>query len=367
MTFSILESFIIYLFLFVFSAGSLRISASSVGVIRYLFLLVSVGLPALLASIRSVNIGTDYIWYVDHFIEMATKIEGIHEIQNTRSPFEFGYSLLIFLITRFETNVPLVSFYVYFLLAVLVLHGLSKLVTSNFLYLAYFFYLASYWLFGFNILRQCIAMALTLIAVGWLFESKPVRFLAVTVIASLFQRVSIVMTSIFVLRHFAARRGSSAKGSVFAYILIVAGIVLLLEYHPSLLEIKQAFITTSHEESWGFIFFKNLLRILLVFPIVFIASAVKIPSMRLKLNLHLVYFSLLIHFATGFGSGFSRVALLYEWAVIPLSISVYEIVLNRYGRNGGRLFIVYLILYFVGYKFYYINAGGGDVFPYSIG
>src|SRR5690606_27550839 len=127
---------------------------------RYLYFIVAISLPSILAGIRGLNVGTDYIEYIRHIKEVIAIIDSDLKFSDLDSNFEIGFNILLYIITRITDDLPLIVYLIYLFSAFFILKGSSNLIKPELVNWGYMIYLSIFWLFGFNGMRQGIATAI---------------------------------------------------------------------------------------------------------------------------------------------------------------------------------------------------------------
>lgn len=220
---SITTSAIIYFITIIISSSLFALyNKTRKKVISYMFLVIAIGIPVLLAGLRF-ETGTDYFAYIRGFekIRMHTSVrwEGI----------EYGYVLLNLFLARlgfppqsimFATSIVIMSFTTKALLK----RKEVGLVTFGFLTFMLLFYQSS-----FNVIRLMIAVSIFLYNITNIEEKNLIKYLAFTIIADSFH-ISVLITFplYWVYNIFMVQK------SVIKKILIYVGVALLMVFFDTI-------------------------------------------------------------------------------------------------------------------------------------
>lgn len=138
------------------------------------------------------NIGVDYNSYSKHFFEISKlKFGEVFQYQ-----FEYGFSILNKIVAYFTGNFQILVIICSFITIGFVSFSIYKNSThkfySFFLYITLSFYYSS-----FNLIRQGIAIAISLLGLKYLIERKFLKYLFIILIASSFHYSVLIMIPIY--------------------------------------------------------------------------------------------------------------------------------------------------------------------------
>jgi hypothetical protein len=144
-------------------------------------------LLSILGGVRSNLVGTDSIVYADPFIS---------NIRFTFADFnpdiEFGYQILSFLILSFTKNYAFLFLITAFFIVFSYLCILRK-VSKDYLFSVFLYITLGVYTFFFNGLRQGLAMAIFAMATPALINRKPIKYILIVLLASLFHVSALIM------------------------------------------------------------------------------------------------------------------------------------------------------------------------------
>jgi hypothetical protein len=363
MTFSTLESYSIYMTAFIMSAICAALYSILVThKVRYVFFILAATIPAVLACIRGVDVGTDYVHYVAHFHEVGSKAENLFDVDwrsGLSSRFEFGYYLLVYVLSRLTDNILLISFGVYFLSAVAILTGVTLLFRGKYVFAAYLFYLCAYWLLGFNVLRQAMAMSLVFLSISFVINRRLLAFLVVVALAVSIHRTALLVLPIYFLY-------SDKKGRVYLYdfALVIGGAFGLFFFETIASRLAASIYLTNRGDEVGVSFVIALQAIIMILPSLLLClKYAKLPLMRFYCKILLIIIAM--NFISPMAIVLSRLVFYFEIFMVPISLAVFS-VMAAHKNSVRHLYFAYLVLYFVVYKFIYVYSGSGGVLPYAI-
>lgn len=362
MEFSIIVSYIIYSITFITAAFFASLYAKSKKVSKYLFFFLAISIPALLASIRGIGVGVDYIEYVRHINEIIN-IDSISSFSVLDSNMEFGFNFIIYLFSRFTDYFPVIVFFIYAFMSFFVVKACKNLFENEFVFWGYLFYLATFWLFGFNGLRQAIAIAIVFYSFTYIKERNIYLFILTIILAMFFHKTAIVVAPLY----FMINLKNKNKGTI-VFIITILGVVLgayFLEQTSSILG-YEGYLTSKYvQDSRGTAILKIFQSLILLFPFLIWQKKLtrinpfnKLYFRTLYLNITTLILAVQITQAT-------RLMFYFEIATIITAVEIIKYY-TKHRNKTYTLFLIYGFLYFIVYKFIYIYATSGGVIPYSL-
>lgn len=142
---------------------------------------------SLFSGVRSYQVGTDSVNYTRAFREqMSTYSFRFNE------NVEYGYQLLQYTLLNFTYN----YFWLFFLSAFFIVFSFLTIIkrySINYWLSVYLYLTLGSYAFFFNILRQGIAVSITLFAIPYLLEKKLVKFICIILVASQFHISSLAL------------------------------------------------------------------------------------------------------------------------------------------------------------------------------
>ncbi|EHU1307238.1 EpsG family protein [Acinetobacter baumannii] len=152
-----------------------------------------------LGGVRSNLVGTDSIVYTDPFVSNI-----VFNFSDFNSDIEFGYQALSFFILSFTKNYAFLFLVTSFFVVFCYLYILKK-ISKNYFYSVFLYITLGVYTFFFNGLRQGLAMAIFAIATPALINRKPVKYILITLIASLFHISALLMIPFYFIVGFKIR------------------------------------------------------------------------------------------------------------------------------------------------------------------
>jgi len=332
--------------------------------LRYFFFLFAISIPAFIASLRNLHVGTDYEWYIYHISQFSKNINSISDFALLDSSFEIGFNILIYFITRLTNYYPIVVFFIYLLIAFFILMGLTKIIDKKYIGLGYFFYLSTFWLFSYNGLRQSIAAAILFFSLAYIREKRIWPFSLTVLFAMSFHKTAILFLPMYFL--FNMKKVKIEKIYLIISIISILFIAFFLKQSSSFLgmdgylQSKYAQISSS---SQLMAFIKIIQSVILLLPFfLWQKKLVKIDHTN-RLYYNMLYLYIFIQVLSIQLSIASRLGFYFEIVTIPLAIQIIQ----QSKKNKTLLnfiYILYIYLYFIAYKYIYIYMGSGNVIPY---
>lgn len=184
---------------------------------KLLYIIVSMGLLAILSMFRSVNVGNDTDVYARLFYNIASSPDLLPFLAR----YEMGYVYL----NKFLANVSdhhqivfiVTSVYIYFVF------GRFIYKHSNMIWLSVFlFFMLGYFDLSMNRLREMLAIATILLSYDFIVAKKPVKFFLTVVAATMFHTAAIAFFAAYPL----SKLHLSKKLVTIIFSLAVIGFVL---------------------------------------------------------------------------------------------------------------------------------------------
>jgi len=171
--------------------------------ISYIFTIIALLIPCLVAALRATTIGTDTDVYVIRLFNTALKDEigflhfYTHPYSNVKEPL---YLFITYFASRLSNDVGLLFFFNEALVIVpIYIALLKKSKNTNQLLLGMLIFYLFFFNMSLNIARQSIALAFCVLAFTYLDEKKTSRFLIFSIISFLFHRTAAIIVVPFII------------------------------------------------------------------------------------------------------------------------------------------------------------------------
>jgi hypothetical protein len=322
----------------------------------FIYILSSVPL-AIIAAIRSSIVGTDFWAYQQHIYEVLNS--PFMQRDNYSSYFEFGYDLLINLISLITKNEILIILIVYLFIATLTIKSVSDFVGNKNAPYAIFLTLNIYWLQSYNTLRQSIVMALILIIITQ--RQKLSQYLLILLTATI-HKTALLMILLPNMRNKLQLKKKGRMGVIY----IVVSFILIYNFNELITEYILAY---AQEINFGFNIQKTgnettivngLLQVIVRLPLLILLA-----SEFNKNNNLFLYTLLYIIFGIGYSSNEWIIRLLYIFE-FPYFAYLYRVYSANNAIQIKVILNIYIIGYAVLYRFAYIYTNSGEVMPYKL-
>lgn len=177
----------------------------------------------ILSTFRSVNIGNDTREYFRVFKLICSSNSLSSAIELTR--YEVGFVTLNYVISRVTTNFAVLLgavtvFYLFSILRFVKKYASSVTTVVTLCFTLFMFYDVM------NIVRQCISVAIFLFAIDFLIERKPVKYIFLIILATLFHNMSVVL----IFLYFLPKIDFKKVRNLVKWIFICAIALVLLNY-----------------------------------------------------------------------------------------------------------------------------------------
>ena len=160
--------------------------------------LMAILLPSIIAGVRDFTIGYDVQLYGVNQFQLAVYSDSFGEYRQTLNT-DIGYAALNYLVSRFTDNANWFLFWHEFIIVLLVYlfaYGRREKHPMWLTMLAFFtiFYNAT-----FNLLRQSLAIAITIFGMKYAEDRKLLKFILTIIIACMFHMTSIIVLPVYFL------------------------------------------------------------------------------------------------------------------------------------------------------------------------
>ncbi len=180
-------------------------------IIQVLLIILALLIPCLLAGMRSEKIGTDVNVYVKPLFKCAKKAKDIKEFYSLGWPlawrikkvseYEYGFSFLVYIVTKVFGNLQAVLFFIQMLTVVPVYLALRKYEKfKDKIWLGMLVYYFVFFSFSLNAMRQMIGVSIVFYAYSILIngKKKDLLFALLIVISFLFHKSSIIGALLYI-------------------------------------------------------------------------------------------------------------------------------------------------------------------------
>lgn len=221
---------LIYYIVFVFSIVCLMLGEKIESKNKYIAIsikLLALYVPALLAGLRSTNIGTDTKLYIEPAFHDASNAQNFLVFYKMYD-IEFLYMLFTFICAKIFANVNIYMIFLYFLITSLA-YGIAKENKKKApIPLTYAFFLLCFYNKSLNIVRQMLAILLIIYGLKYVRNKKYLKCLIIVLIAFLIHKTSII--GIFIYLIYIAFNKKKTKYYKIAILLMC--ILFLIIYKP---------------------------------------------------------------------------------------------------------------------------------------
>ena len=158
---------------------------------------IAILLPAVLAGIRDLSVGTDTVTYASEFIRISGQT--FSQFVTTDDYMEIGFRFLFFVVSRFTDNPNWGFFAAHLFIMFFIYDGLIENGARRSTWLGLMIFYLMFFSTSLNILRQYMASAMLVWGFKYVKKEKVLSWLAVIVLAALFHRTSVVAIFIYYL------------------------------------------------------------------------------------------------------------------------------------------------------------------------
>ena len=336
------------------------------------FQVLSIIVLCILASVRDVTIGTDVKTYVHPVFRICSNydcsmldIYGYH--------MESGYYFLNYFISIFTQKLYILLFIIQFFVLCFSFFGIKRMYKKNYLYV-YFLFIVLFYNMTLNIVRQFMALALCLYALGALIENKDKKFFLFVFLAFLFHSSAILFLGIYLLYKIIKKNPKNLfKLIIFSVICFSLGTILYFLF-PNILEninflAKYKFYLTNYVNAT--LEFNTMATILDLTFILLYIMFYKIYDRKSELSRF--YFALLLIdfvcllIATKYTIVY-RLGLYFRIPAILFFLANCDFIFSNKNRKNNNLIyrlisVIFVLLY---WYYVYVIGNSGQTVPFKI-
>lgn len=189
---------------------------------KIIYIVFVLSIPAFFAGIRE-GIGTDYNNYSNIFTAINTGVGN--------NPTEMGYTLLNYIVGKLGGDIQIVFFIMSFLTFLFVYLFLNHYQKSISISIGMLVFLIMFYNMSYNIVRQVLAIAISLYAMKYIDEKKPKLFIIFHALAMMFHAGTIVLLPMYILyNHFSNKRKLFRIIVYFVYFFALANYSNIVEF-----------------------------------------------------------------------------------------------------------------------------------------
>lgn len=375
-----------YILIFILTAGLFQMAAQRKGIIQKILIFLTIAIPVLFAALRNNTVGIDTGVYAWPLIQRASQLSWSNFFKYASiDGIEIGYVGLTYMCANYMGGLP-------------TLLGIAQLITIGFVFLRIWdfrkevpvfvmsmMYMLLLYNRSFNLIRQCMAMAVVFYATRFI-DNKKILFVGLVFLAMLFHN-SAVLGLVYLVIYYAA---SGKLGRAKAGILIMATFFMVASYNSILFTVVKTIM--GNTEKYLKYFQVSASGHLSLYDIVFKAGAVaviifmsasfwkrdiladysaavsggvrKIEGKNISTRFLLIaMFGFALYFLTFYNGDSYRFSLYFQ-IMMPVIIPQVR---KRFKREN-RLFVdvmIILISFLNWYVFMIVGDGYGTI-PYSI-
>lgn len=382
----------IYLISFILSSLLLYISTKiqKKKVLRKIIVIIAIIIPCLLAGMRDITIGTDVRVYVENMFNCAKHSNNLSEYLSSGwsigwrirrvFEYEYGFSILVYIITKIFGNMQSVLFTIQLFTILPVYLGLKKFKElDDKIWLSMLIYYFVFFCLSLNIMRQMIGISIVFYAFCMLYneKNKDLYFLFLIFIGVLFHATSILGIIIYIIYKMVDRQErknlkiiinerkiSLLKILVFTFtilgILIIFNSELLLKI-IRFIGFGNYYLYISNDVIFDYK--QLLLRLPILILFIFQYKNLKIKDKKYIFFLIVFIIDLLVSNLSSASTYASRIGYLFDFFNI-VSLTMLSYASNKKIVNNANKFLIilYIILY---WYIMFIDKGVSQVFPYK--
>ena len=336
----------------------------------YLFIaFIGILLPSILAGLRDYSIGTDVLVYGNDWFNRAVNATdfNLYTRWATSSSIGYLYAVFNFVVSRFTANPHYFYFYLNLMEGIIVYSAIFRNKDILNVTDGWATYLFLFYNFTLNILRNGMALCILLWGFYYIRKQKPIKYLIVVYIATLFHATAIIGIIIYIL-YYLLNKSNSQINKLFT--LLVTGLSVLFFQEIGHFLIENEMIS---ERYFGFL--ENggrggFILHLFVFSLPILGLYFKVDFSKLKVKRvfylleEIVIVSFLMSFFNMFSSALSRITNYFDFfyvLAVPYIFDQQMIFKYKNFDLNKLVMYVYLIIYWL---ITYMWMRSGETVPF---
>lgn len=196
--------------------------------VGFIFSILAVFIPSFIAGVRQVGVGRDIDNYVAPVLARALKAGSFQEYWNGASYVEVGYRMMIYLISRFSSNLAVSLFFIQLIPCLCTYIFAYKYREKISMTMVMATYLLVWYLRSYTIMRQSIAIGIILIGMIYLNEKRYFKGTIMFLVAILFHNSAILAFPIIPIMYIFNSETINMKKKVTICVLILFALLLLI-------------------------------------------------------------------------------------------------------------------------------------------
>lgn len=323
-------------------------------------------IPAVMAGLRSIDVGKDTAGYVFNAFEFAVNKYRIIDIINY-CDVEPLYAIINLIVASVTDNINVLLFVIQLLINTIFFIACYNLKDNQSYALPYTLFIILFFNKSLNMVRQTIAIGFILLAYGQAVNNKFIRYFVLNIIAVLFHKTAIIAFPIFFILKLINSKNS--KKNIFIIVCISISIIILFRPIIMLL-INMNILDTRYKNYINFnsdiILFELLfMSIILVISVLFRKKLIEINNYNKSYMLFLAI-SIILYFLGIFNTFTNRLSYYYYYFVIFLIEEIVRVIVLKRQKKFAQIITTFAILLTITYSsIYYGFYKLDDTVPYK--
>lgn len=195
--------------------------------IFYIFTLIAILIPCLLAAFRATTIGTDVKLYIENWFSYANKASSFKQYLNYISSTEILYLFINYVISIFTNKISVLFFVLQLLTILPLVIALNRSDNKISVPLAMLIYFLFFYNMSFNAVRQSISISFVILGITYLLDNKKKTFLIFLIIGILFHSSATLVIPLYFI--YISSKSKKVNLYTLLYLLIIIFILLNFE------------------------------------------------------------------------------------------------------------------------------------------
>ena len=196
----------------------------------FLFLIIAISVPCILAGIRGDSVGTDVAGYASRIMKESNRARTFQDLNRIDETYtEYGYRFLAFIISRLFSDLGWLLFFTELITIGSVAVALYLFRNDIPLSMGMLFYMTCLYHYSFNAMRQMMAASILIVAFYFLINHHLIKYFIITLVAGSIHTFSIVISVVLFILWILRKWYNTKKKKLFVICTLIFTI-LVWEY-----------------------------------------------------------------------------------------------------------------------------------------
>lgn len=322
-------------------------------------------IPSILAGLRVMGIGTDTLYYINAAFEFSKMSSSFQQLMKI-SDIEIIYNLVNYIVSRFTTNINCLYFVLQLIICGFAYLACYKNRKNCPTWLSYLVFLLLFYNRSLNMCRQTISIVISLLAIQYAIEKKPIKFYLLILLAMGFHRTAIICLPFYFLVSILKKKESI----VYKIILFLMFLLIFIEYENIMRFIivdmgilSNRYLYYVSSETNNLILIESIFKIAILMIILMFSKSLEKQNDTNHIYIYLLILDVLLYHLGIYANYAQRFSYYFGYYIIFMLPQIKNAISNKkIATVIGTIIIIGTICY--SYAYYEV-AGYDETVPYD--